>query len=606
MKRRTIILGWTFVVLVVLTVTLVGSHPFLIQMVLDHQVAKVITRFKNRYDRELHIGKARFVSFSRLTIDTVVIKNKLYPDQALLSVSEIDLRVDGIDYLLGGLGIKKIVVDNPEIELIKYTDTTANFLDFVRRPAVRPDSNAVQSGNGSADRKNIEDLLERYFQIQLPEVYVNNARITFIDSTIIRENQNGGDENEEEESEKNFKVEIVGLYAKLVKKKNGESSDISVTGRAIESSNADFKTLFEVKGQIDHYQNELLCDFRFSRNFKIPFVETLIPETEISFKEAHLHLLSFRQTADSENLKAEFGVKEFEIFSPALSATRLNRIDFGLELDVSFETDGDSKHLIVNSATRAYLNEITCFFGGALRNYQADKPQVEINVSLDTIDCALLYSAIPSGLISKLKGLKVRGSMAYDLSVSIDLADLDSIHVDASVYLSDDFKIFTMGRYINFRPLEKPFYYTVELLDERDSVFLVGAEDTVWGTKNEDFVPYDSLSRYVINGTLTNEDAAFYKHHGFNVYQVERSIANNIEAGAFVRGASTVSMQLVKNLFLTREKTLSRKFQEVIITFLMENQEYLTKERMLEIYFNVIEWGPDIYGIPGDCSPHLS
>jgi membrane peptidoglycan carboxypeptidase len=68
----------------------------------------------------------------------------------------------------------------------------------------------------------------------------------------------------------------------------------------------------------------------------------------------------------------------------------------------------------------------------------------------------------------------------------------------------------------------------------------------------------------------------------------------------FSRGASTISMQLIKNVFLTREKTVSRKLEEILLVYILENNR-IVKERMLEVYFNIIEWGPNVYGI-GEAS----
>jgi membrane peptidoglycan carboxypeptidase len=104
---------------------------------------------------------------------------------------------------------------------------------------------------------------------------------------------------------------------------------------------------------------------------------------------------------------------------------------------------------------------------------------------------------------------------------------------------------------------------------------------------------------------LLSEDGSFFRNDGFNVLQIERSIADNIREKKFVRGASTISMQWVKNIFLSREKTMSRKFQELILTWLINKERMLDdqrdkerhKKRLLEIYLNIIEWGPDIYGI---------
>ena len=93
----------------------------------------------------------------------------------------------------------------------------------------------------------------------------------------------------------------------------------------------------------------------------------------------------------------------------------------------------------------------------------------------------------------------------------------------------------------------------------------------------------------------TTEDGSFFRHNGFSQYAIRQSIITNLKKGGFYRGASTVSQQLVKNLFLSRAKTISRKMQEMFITWRLE--KILTKTRIMELYLNVIELGPGIYGI---------
>jgi membrane peptidoglycan carboxypeptidase len=100
---------------------------------------------------------------------------------------------------------------------------------------------------------------------------------------------------------------------------------------------------------------------------------------------------------------------------------------------------------------------------------------------------------------------------------------------------------------------------------------------------------------------LICEDGRFYAHNGFDQEAIRNSIRENLKAGRFMRGASTISMQLAKNLYLPRDKTLSRKLQEAVLTQLLEQQ--LTKDEIMELYLNVIEFGPGIYGI-GAAAAH--
>ena len=111
------------------------------------------------------------------------------------------------------------------------------------------------------------------------------------------------------------------------------------------------------------------------------------------------------------------------------------------------------------------------------------------------------------------------------------------------------------------------------------------------------YVPLHHISPYMVRAIMTTEDNSFFTHSGFNFLAIRQSVEQNLEAGRFVRGASTISMQLAKNLFLDRDRVLSRKLQEVALVWLMESVADVPKARMMELYLNIIEFGPGIYGI---------
>jgi membrane peptidoglycan carboxypeptidase len=88
----------------------------------------------------------------------------------------------------------------------------------------------------------------------------------------------------------------------------------------------------------------------------------------------------------------------------------------------------------------------------------------------------------------------------------------------------------------------------------------------------------------------------FFWHKGFSESAFRASMISNLKSKRFARGGSTISMQLVKNVFLTRNKTVARKLEEVLIVWLIENNALCPKSRMYEVYLNIIEWGPMVYG----------
>ena len=108
------------------------------------------------------------------------------------------------------------------------------------------------------------------------------------------------------------------------------------------------------------------------------------------------------------------------------------------------------------------------------------------------------------------------------------------------------------------------------------------------------WVPYSRISPHLKRAVLTAEDAKFWQHDGLDYAQIRESMEVNIERRAFARGASTITQQLAKNLYLSPSKNPLRKARELLIARRLEAE--LTKQRILELYLNVIEWGDGIYG----------
>ena len=104
-----------------------------------------------------------------------------------------------------------------------------------------------------------------------------------------------------------------------------------------------------------------------------------------------------------------------------------------------------------------------------------------------------------------------------------------------------------------------------------------------------------SIPQDAIDAVIVSEDGTFWSHHGFDWFEFKESIERNFEEGRAARGASTITQQLVKNLYLSPSKNPLRKMKEWILTWYMEQE--LSKSRILEIYLNVIEWGDGVYGI---------
>jgi len=117
----------------------------------------------------------------------------------------------------------------------------------------------------------------------------------------------------------------------------------------------------------------------------------------------------------------------------------------------------------------------------------------------------------------------------------------------------------------------------------------------VAGPGNPWWTPSDRIPSEMEWAVIVAEDANFYRHEGIDVTAIKDAVKYDLEKRHFARGASTITQQTAKNLFLTREKSVTRKIEEIYLAKRME--QVLTKGRILELYLNIVELGPMVYGV---------
>jgi membrane peptidoglycan carboxypeptidase len=201
-------------------------------------------------------------------------------------------------------------------------------------------------------------------------------------------------------------------------------------------------------------------------------------------------------------------------------------------------------------------------------------------------------SSLPTGLFRHFEGMEAQGNFSYWLNFKYNNHQPKNIVFESKLN-PEGLKITKYGE-ADLNKINSPFTYRAIDNGKLQRPILVGPG-------NWNYTPMSEISHHLRNCVLTSEDPSFFSHRGFINEAFKESIVKNIKTRKFSRGASTISMQLVKNIFLTREKTLSRKLEEILLVYILENNHISSKERMLEVYFNIIEWGPNIYGI-GEAS----
>jgi penicillin-binding protein 1A len=214
-----------------------------------------------------------------------------------------------------------------------------------------------------------------------------------------------------------------------------------------------------------------------------------------------------------------------------------------------------------------------------------------LSVNVAGLDFLRTVSALPAGLALPAAAPRPAGTLDLRADLAGTLTDPGAWQLAAALDLS---RMREAARRAPPVALAGPFVQRVEEEDGTARSFPVGPD-------NPDFVPVADLPRYVVRAVTASEDAGFFGHSGFDFDELRNAAVQGAQAGHLRRGGSTISQQLAKNLFLSREKTLARKLHEAILTVALEAT--VPKARLMEIYLNVAEWGPGLFGI-GPAARH--
>ena len=212
-------------------------------------------------------------------------------------------------------------------------------------------------------------------------------------------------------------------------------------------------------------------------------------------------------------------------------------------------------------------------------------PQVKFALSMKETKCQKIKSIIPKGLMPVLEGFTFSGTHSFNLQGSLPLAQPDLFKYKYSEE--------------NLCGVENlPYKYQKNTLARRTARTTLenpaqAGDPFVRIQRN--YTKASLVSPYFLKSLVAFEDAAFYLHKGVDAESIKEALRKNLQKKKIMFGGSTITMQTAKNLFLSHKRTISRKLQEVFLSWHLEN--IFTKDKILEIYANIIEYGPNIYGI---------
>jgi hypothetical protein len=234
---------------------------------------------------------------------------------------------------------------------------------------------------------------------------------------------------------------------------------------------------------------------------------------------------------------------------------------------------------------RASLGETKLELRGTLEQ-KADHASMAMTFTVPIASCQAMVDSAPAALLPTVRNARFAGTFSATGRISFDTRKLDDLSLDYQI--ADECRITEVPRELARDRFTKEFAHTVVLPDGKPKEEKTGPGTDAW-------TDLDHISPFMMVAVLTTEDGGFFRHHGFNHPAFRNSLVANLKARKFVRGASTISMQLTKNLFLSRTKSMSRKLEELILTDYLE--QVFSKDELMELYLNVIEFGPDVYGI---------
>lgn len=518
------------------------------EAILRSAIEKGINKAKRDYDLNVKIGSAGFTGLSTVSFKniTVVPENR----DSLANIQDFKVGVKLWPLLFGDIKLSEIILNKGQISLVKK-DSLSNYDFIFRKKSV--DSTEVKS---ELNLSKLANSLINQMLYKIPDdMDIRDFEIKFRDDTTA-----------------------LNFYTSSATIDDGEvESTVKVNGN---------ESIWHFQGTVDPGDQQLdLIMFADNKKVELPFLERRFG-LKLSFDTASTQMTGISKSGDELEINGSWGVKNLLVNHPRISSNNIVVPDASLDADMII----GKNFVSIDSASTIHLQNIELH---PFIKYTLSPTKIyELKVRTDEIDAQEMINSFPQGLFESLEGMQVKGKVKYNMDFYLDAKAPDSLIFNSELK-NIDFKVVKWGK-TNLQKINKTFVYTPYEYGKPMRNIVIGRE-------NPDYVSLDQISPNLKNALLTAEDPSFYSHNGFVSESFRNSIITNFKEKAFKRGGSTISMQLVKNVYLSRQKTMARKAEEMLIVWIIENSNLSSKQRMFEIYLNLIEWGRNVYGI-GEAS----
>jgi hypothetical protein len=517
--------------------------------ILESAISRIDTKLNREYQCRFQVKSAQFHGLSDLEFEEI----SLVPQKAdtLVSIKNLKTSVNVWQLFFGTIQLGKLEINKGFIQLVK-NKKGRNFDAFLKH----------KKETNSSDQVNYAKLAYRILSKTL-NLIPTDMNVT------------------------GFAFQMDDMGNKVVFDfKQLELENKKLTS-LIKVKSDDFTQNWSITGFADPRDRKADLKFFNSKNdsIRIPYLEKKI-HLKTSFKTIHFNLENLDMSGGELHIDGYTSIENFKINHAKIAKNdvviKKARFDYRLVLGARF--------MAIDSTSQVKINAIKC---SSYLSYTNDTDKiVALKLNIPKMKAQDFITSLPDGLFSHFKGMKAQGNFSYNLNFEFNKSKPDNIIFESKLK-PKNLKITKYGE-ADLNKINTEFTYrAIENGIEQRPIIV--------GVSNPHFTPLAEISPYLQKCVLTSEDPSFFNHRGFINEAFKQSIAKNIKTKKFSRGASTISMQLIKNVFLTRQKTLSRKLEEILLVYILENNRIATKERMLEVYFNIIEWGPNIYGI-GEAS----
>jgi hypothetical protein len=533
-------------VLILVVIMLIGGYIAYSkrEVLLQKAIYKAKAKAKRDYNLDVKIGSARFTGLSTVAFSDISVVP--FERDSLLSIKDFSVSVKIFPLIFGNIKLADVILQNGRLNLTSIKGVK-NF-DFL----FKKKKDTTNTGN-KVDLSELSNNLINEVLYKIPDnLSLHNFLVSFVDDSAH-----------------------VKMLTQTAIIKDGKLASTIKVDDGVSTWHIDGKMLPSDK-DIDVH---LYAD---GKKVELPIIEKKF-KLKLNFDTISTKLTNVNHSTGETKVSGSWSVRNLLLNHPGLSVSDIVIPNGSIDANVFVGTN----YISLDSSSVIHLKKLTA---NPYLKYTLNPVKIyEVKLNTGWVNAQDVFDSFPTGMFESLEGIQVAGQLNYSLNLYLNNAHIDDMVFDSRLQKDKDFRILKYGK-ADLGKLNKTFVYVPYELGKPMPPHTIGP-----GASN--FTPLEQISPNVRNAVMTAEDPSFYTNRGFVDESIRKSFITNIKEKKFKRGGSTISMQLIKNSFLSRNKTLSRKIEEILIVWLIENNHIMSKNRMLEVYFNIIEWGRGIYGI---------